>query len=311
MRPFRFGLGPAGLGATTGTEWRDLARRFEDLGYATMCFGDHLDNRPAPTAAAVAVAQWTTELRVAVHMYANDFRHPALLAKELSTVAMLTDGRFDAGIGAGWLRADYDKIGIPFDPPPVRIARLREAVHIVKESWTQAVVSASGPTYQVKGFPGRHSLGGAPAPALVMGGGGRHMLSLASEEADIVSINVRLASGVLSSDRGVSATLAAAREKVATVRRAAGIRFPDLEIQLEVHFVAVTDDLSATAERAARMMGMPPEDVLDSPHVLIGSADAICDHLLQLREELDVSYICMSGAHADEFAPIAARLAKT
>ena len=163
-RPFRFGLGPAGLTAGTAGEWRRMARKFEDLGYHAICFGDHLDSRPAPGVAAVAVALWTSELRVATHVYCNDFRPPGLLAKEVATVAMMTEGRFDAGIGAGWMKADYDRAGIAFDPPSERIERLRQAVRLVKDSWTETSVSASGPAYSLSGFPGRRSLGGRLGP---------------------------------------------------------------------------------------------------------------------------------------------------
>jgi probable F420-dependent oxidoreductase len=288
-----------------------MARKFEDLGYQTICLGDHLDARPAPGAAAVAVALWTKTLQVAVHVYCNDFRHPAILAKELSTIAMLTEGRFDAGIGAGWMQADYDRAGIPFDRPSVRIERLREAVRLVKESWTERSVSIAGPTYTVNDFPGRRTLGGSTRPALVMGGGGRQMLTLAAEEADIVSINVRLSSGVLGPDRGPSATGAAVREKVALVRKAAGPRLSELVLQIEEHFVAVTDDELEATKRAAAAVGLPGREVTGSPHVLIGSVGRICELLQQMREELGISYICMSGAPAEEFAPIVARLAGT
>jgi probable F420-dependent oxidoreductase len=310
-RPFRFGLGPAGLDAGTASEWRDMARKFEDLGYHTICLGDHLDARPAPGVAAVAVGLWTKTLRVAVHVYCNDFRHPGLLAKELSTIAMMTEGRFDAGIGAGWMQADYDRAGIPFDRPSVRIERLREAVRLVKESWTETSVSTGGPFYRLSDFPGRRTLGGSPRPALVMGGGGRRMLTLAAEEADIVSVNVRLASGVLGPDRGPSATEVAVREKVALVRTAAAARLSELVLQIEEHFVAVTEDVLGTQERAAAAVGLRSEEAKRSPHVLIGSAGQMCERLQQLREELGISYICMSGAHAEEFAPIVARLAGT
>ena len=310
-RPFRFGLGPAGLSAGTAAEWRDLARSFEDLGYQTVCLGDHLDARPAPGVAAVAVALWTKALRVAVHVYCNDFRHPAVLAKELSTVAMMTEGRFDAGIGAGWMQADYDRAGLPFDRPSMRIERLREAVRLVKKSWAENSVSTEGPAYIVRDLPGRRSLGGSPRPALVMGGGGRRMLTLAAEEADIVSINVRLASGVLGPDRGPSATESAVRDKVATVRKAAGPRLGEVVFQIEVHFVAVTGDVPGAQERAAAAVGLPLEEVARSPHVLIGSEGEICERLQRIRDELGISYICMSGAHAEEFAPVVARLAGT
>jgi probable F420-dependent oxidoreductase len=310
-RPFRFGLGPAGLAAHTAAEWRDMARKFEDLGYQAICLGDHLDARPAPGVAAVAVALWTKDLRVAVHVYCNDFRHPGMLAKELSTVAMMTEGRFDAGIGAGWMLADYDRAGIPFDPPIRRIERLREAVRLIKESWTESSVSSAGPAYRLSNFPGRRTLGGSPRPALMMGGGGRHMLTLAAEEADIVSINVRLASGSLGPDRGLSATEAAVREKVAWVREAAGPRLTDVVLQIEEHFVAVTDDLLGAQDQASAEVGLRSEEVMTSPHVLIGSVSQICEHLHRAREELGISYICMSGAHAEDFAPVVARLAGT
>jgi probable F420-dependent oxidoreductase len=288
-----------------------MGRKFEDLGYHTICFGDHLDARPAPGVAAVAVALWTTALRVAVHVYCNDFRHPGLLAKELSTIAMMTEGRFDAGIGAGWMRADYDRAGIPFDRPARRIERLQEAVRLVKASWTENSVTASGPNYSLTGFPGSRSLGGSARPALMMGGGGRRMLTLAAEEADIVSINVRLASGVLGPDRGPSATEEAVREKVATVKGAAGGRWAGMELQIEEHFVAVTDDAPGARRRAAEAVGLLPEEAAGSPHVLIGSVNGLCERLHQIREELGISYICMSGSHAEEFAPVVARLAGT
>jgi probable F420-dependent oxidoreductase len=310
-RPFRFGLGPAGLAAGTAAEWRDMARKFEDLGYHAICLGDHMDSRPAPGVAAVAVALWTKALRVAVHVYCNDFRHPGILAKELSTVAMVTEGRFDAGIGAGWMQSDYDRAGIPFDPPSVRIDRLREAVRLVKESWTETSVSTAGPAYKLSDFPGRRALGGSPRPALVMGGGGRRMLTLAAEEADIVSINVRLASGVLGPDRGPTATAAAVREKVEWVRVAAGPRLTDMVLQIEAHFVAVTHDVLGAQQRAGGAVGLLPDEVGGSPHVLIGSVGEICERLQQLRDELGISYICMSGTHAEEFAPVVARLAGT
>jgi len=236
---------------------------------------------------AVAIGSWTTTLRAAVHVYGNDFRHPRMLAKELSTIAMLTEGRFDAGIGAGWMKADYETLGIPFDEPLDRIRRLRETVRIVKDSWAE----------------------GAPAPTLVMGGGGPTMLTIAAQEADIVSINVRLASGKLGPERGASATVEATRKKVQTVREAAGPRWTDLTLQIEQHFVEVTSSKEDALERAARTLGLPPEEAGRSPHVLLGSKEEICDRLFELREQFGVSYICMSGAHAEEFAPVVAAMA--
>jgi probable F420-dependent oxidoreductase len=311
-RPFQFGLGPAGLLQTsTAGQLRDLGRKIEDLGYHAICFGDHMDARPSPGHAAVAVAQWTTTLRVAVHIFANDFRHPAVLAKELSTCAALTEGRFDAGIGAGWMAADYEMLGLPFDAPGARIERLREAVEIVKASWRHESVDFRGRHYQVEGLPGTQLLGGAAPPLLVMGGGGSRMLALAAGHADVVSINVRLDAGRLGPDRGATATHKAMEEKVAVVRAAAAGRFNDLVLQVEEHYVDITDHSEAAIARAGRALGLSPDEISASPHVLIGSVDQVCDRLERLRDEFGISYICMSAGAADAFAPVVAQLAGT
>jgi probable F420-dependent oxidoreductase len=311
-RSFRFGLGPAGLGGgRSSDDWRQLFTRLEDHGYEAVCFGDHIDNRPAPGPAALAAALWTRHLRGAVHVYANDFRHPAVLARELSTIAMLTDGRFDAGIGAGWMAADYANLGLPFDAAADRLERLREAVGIVKATWLEASVSSQGEHYRVTDLAGRTLLGGAPRPRLVMGGGGRRMLTLAAEEADVVSINVRLDAGRLVPERGVNATADATAEKLDVVRAAAGDRFGEIVLQVELHHVEVTADRNAALERASRALDLPMAEIEASPHVLVGSVGEICDVLVERRERWHLSYICMSAAHADGFAPVVRALAGT
>ncbi len=309
VRPFRFGVGPAGLRARTAPEWRQLARSLEDQGYQTLCLGDHVDGRPSPGPTAVATALCTTTLRVAVHMYCNDFRHPAILANETATVATLTEGRFDVGIGAGWMAADYEHTGIAFDPPGRRIDRLRQAVQIIKGVWGGEAVTRSGPWYTVDGLPGWRRPEGVPIPALMMGGGGHRMLALAAEEADIVSVNVRLESGRLGPERGATATAAATREKLDVVRRAAGDRWGDLELQIEQHFVEITDDRAGALERASATVGLAPEEAMASPHVLAGSVAEVCERLQAMRSELGTSYICLSGDSARQFAPVVERLA--
>jgi probable F420-dependent oxidoreductase len=256
-----------------------------------------------------AAALWTTTLRVAAHMYCNDFRHPALVANEAATVATLTEGRFDVGIGAGWMATDYERTGIPFDPPGHRIDRLREAVRIIRDTWRGGPVSRSGPAYTVTGLPGWRRPPGVPVPALMMGGGGRRMLTLAAEEADIVSINVRLESGRLGPERGATATAEATREKVAVVREAAGDRWAGLELQIEEHVVEITDDRAAALELASATVGLPVDEAARSPHVLVGSVDEVCERLQAMRSELGTSYICLSGDSARQFAPVVERLA--
>jgi len=316
-RAFRFGLGPAGLGgwqpgpALGADHWRRVAERAEDLGYHAVCFGDHLDSRPSPGPLALMVTQWTDRLRGAVHVHANDFRHPGVLARDLATMAMLSGGRLDAGLGAGWMPDDYRHLGIPFDPPATRLARLADAARVVKAVWDQPAAIVDGDWYQVDGLPGRDLLGGAPRPRLVMGGGGPRMLALAAAEADIVSVNVALDAGRLGPERGRTATAVATDRKLDVVRQAAGDRFDDLILQVELHVVEITDDRPAALRRAATALGLGIEDADASPHVVVGSVDDICDQLKERRDRLGLSYVCLSADHAEQFAPVVARLAGT
>ena len=312
LQPFRFGLGPAGLlKLTTAGALREYVRRAEDLGYEAVCLGDHIDGRPSPGHAAVAIGQWTSTLRAAIHVLNNDLRHPPVMARELCTIAMLTGGRFDAGLGAGWMRTDYEQIGLAFDPPGKRIARLDESAQLVRRAWTEETVSFVSEHIQTSEMMGRALLGDAPRPRLVMGGGGAKMLAVAATHADIISVNVRLDSGKLGPERGATATIEKTHQKLDIIRRNAGARFDELILQLEQHVVDVTDDRDAALARAATTLNLPPDEAEASPHVLIGSVSEIVERLLRLREDFGFSYICMTAAAAESFAPVVARLAGT
>ena len=312
FQPFRFGLGPAGLlKLTTAGEWREYVRRVEDLGYEAVCLGDHTDERPSPGHAAVAIAQWTTTLRAAIHVLNNDLRHPPVMARELCTIAMLTGGRFDAGLGAGWMLTDYDQVGLSFDPPGRRIARLDESAQLLRKVFTDERVSFVSEHIRTNEMIGRALLGDAPRPRLVMGGGGAKMLAVAATHADIISVNVRLDSGKLGPERGASATIEKTHEKLDIIRQTAGARFSELILQIEQHVVNVTDDRDTALARAATTLNLPPDEAAASPHVLVGSVSEIVERPHRLREDFGFSYICMTGAAAESFAPVVARLAGT
>lgn len=305
----QFGLGPAGLlGVRSAAAWRDLARRAEDRGFDALCLGDHLDERAAPAPTAIAVAGATSTLRVGVHVYANDFRHPLLLIREINTTAMLLEGRFDAGVGAGWMAADYERAGFAFDRPGARLARLAETVELLRRSWTDDRLDLTSDSYTIRDAPGRAMLGGAPPPRLVMGGGGERMLALAARHADVVSVNVRLDRGRLGPERGATATDAMTRAKIDVVRAAAPDRFDALTLQVELHYVEVGADYRGALDRAAAEVGMSPDEAARSPHVLVGSPDRIRDTLHARHAEYGFSYFCMSAAHLDAFAPVIAGL---
>jgi probable F420-dependent oxidoreductase len=315
LRPFRFGVETLSY-ASSGPAWRDAARKIEGLGYATLLVDEHIDRQLAPIAALVAAAEATTALRVGSFVFANDFRHPALLAKEMASLDVLSGGRVELGLGTGYARADYDQAGIPFDPPGVRIDRLEEAIHILKGCFTGDPFSFTGRHYTV------HALKGAPVPVqrpyppLLIGGGARRTLSLAAREADIVSVNIRTTTA--GGFDFASLTAAAVDQKVAWVRDAAGQRLPTLELNIQVPFVAVTAARQQAAEGFLRLFeqrfGMSAgtlgvEDVLASPSFLIGSVDQIVEELQARRERYGFSYIVIWDTSMDAFAPVVARLA--
>jgi probable F420-dependent oxidoreductase len=268
-----------------------------------------MDARPAAGHAALTACLWTDRLRGAVHVHANDFHHPVVLARELGTAALFSGGRFDAGIGAGWMAEDYRRLGVPFDAPGLRIARLAEAVSLLKRLWREESVDFDGRFYQVHGMTGSPLLSGEAPPRLVMGGGGDRMLTLAAREADVVLVNVRLESGTLGPERGATATLEAAHHKIDVIRDAAGPRFDTLVLQVELHYVEVTTDRTAGLDRAAAVVGMSPAGADASPHVLVGTHEEMVERLRQRRAELGFSYVCLSADHADTFAPVVAALA--
>jgi probable F420-dependent oxidoreductase len=307
-RPFRFGV--QANGPADPVAWRALARSAEDLGYSVLTMADHFDDDLAPGPALVAAASATSTLRLGTLVYANDYRHPVVLAKEAATLDLLTDGRLELGMGAGWMTTDYEQAGIPLDPAGVRIARLEEAVVVVKALLAgDEPVTFAGDHYRVTGLRGSPPAVQRPHPPLVIGGGGRKVLSLAGRHADVVGINVNLAKGVIDADAGPDSTAAMTAQKVRWVREAAGERFDQVELQVRVHLAAITDDRQAMAEALAAGFGLSPDEAIASPHSLAGSVDQVVEDLHALRDEHGISYIGLSASSMHEMAPVVARLA--
>jgi probable F420-dependent oxidoreductase len=300
-RPFRFGVNSV---TTSRAEWQDTARRAEALGYDTLIAQDHFGNQLAPIPSLVAAAAVTSTLRVATLVLDNDFRHPALLAKEAATVDVLTEGRFELGLGAGWLQADYTRTGLSFDAPRLRLARLSEAVQICKALLTNTEpVTFRGAHYRIEKLEPAPRPVQQPRPPLMLGGRQRRMLSLAAREADIVGLSL-LDPRAPNLPPPPSFT-----QKVAWVREAAGDRFDHLELHVNASLVEVADHSSAAAiERVATRTGQTREQVIDSPGTLVGSVGTIVETLLARREEFGVSYYVVQGRVMDAFAPVIARL---
>lgn len=301
--PFRFGVqSSAPMGPQ---EWSELARTAENLGYDILTMADHLVDHLAIGPALTAAALATTTLKVGSVVHCNDFRHPVMLAKELATIDLLSEGRLEYGLGAGWMRSEYDAMGIAYDRPGVRLDRLEETLAIVPPLLSGARVTHHGEHHQITDV----RLDPAPVqtpPRLFIGGGGRRMLGIAARHADVVGLNFNLNAGQISPDLGPDGTAARTDEKIAWIRSAVGSNTP--EIQTRVHHTSVHDDeVAATA--GARRLGLDTEAALDSPHVLAGPVTGLIDTILARRERWGVNYLTVNATSMHELAPVVAALA--
>ena len=306
---FRFGIQTSRAGSAE--DWAEKSRKVEELGFSTLFIPDHFGDQYAPLIALTSAAAATKSLRLGTLVLDNDFRHPLVLAKELATLDVLSNGRVEAGVGAGWMTTDYEFSGIPYDSPGVRIEKLKETLAILKGLWGDEAFSFSGKHYNITNHDGTPKPAQKPRPPLLVGGGAKRVLRLAAREADIVGVNFVLAEGMVNPKVAVTGSATATAEKLAWIRDAAGPRFGEIELNVTVFFTVVTDDRNAMAERIAGGFGMPASDVLESPHALIGTVDQIVNDLQRRREEYGFSYIAFSGDMQDAMAPVVKRLAGT
>ncbi|MBK9181145.1 MAG: LLM class F420-dependent oxidoreductase [Acidimicrobiales bacterium] len=308
-RRFRFGVQLAT--APDRESWAALARKAEALGYSSLFVPDHFGDQLAPGPALMAAADATTDLRVGALVWDNDYRHPVVLAMEAATIDLLSGGRLELGLGAGWMRTDYEQSGIAYDPPAVRVDRFEESIAVLKGLFAEGPFSHRGPHYTITGLDLRPRPVQRPHPPLLIGGGGRRVLSIAARHADIVGVNPRLHAGEIGPDALADATADAVDRKVGWVREAAGDRFDDLELNVLAFVAIVTDDPGPMAELVAGGMGLDPADVQGTPHVLLGSVEQIAETLHARRERWGFSYVVVQGDAMDGFAPVVARLAGT
>jgi probable F420-dependent oxidoreductase len=227
-RPFRFLADGRAVG--TGREVAERARRAEAVGFAGMCIPDHLIDQLAPVPAMATIAAATTRLRIGAFVFNNDLRHPAVLAQDLASLDVLSEGRLDIALGAGWNKPEYDQIGLAFDPVATRVDRLEEAITVFKGLFAEGPFSFEGRFYTIRERDGQPKPIQKPHPPLLVGGGGRRTLSIAGREANIVGLAPRILSGQRSDPQ--SLTLVAAEEKIGWVREAAGDRFDELELNV-------------------------------------------------------------------------------
>jgi len=308
-RPFRFGVITPKCGS--GRELTEQARKAEALGYSSLFVPDHfVDHDLAPTVALTHVAAVTDTLRVGPLVLGNDYKHPVVLAREMATLDLLSGGRLELGIGAGWMTVDYDKAGLPLDRPSVRIARLAESIAILKGLFAPGPLTFHGEHYRVTDLDGMPKPPqGANLPFLI-GGGGQKILGLAAREATIVGINANLRTGEGDSRETAQSLLPEATDqKLAWLRAAAGEGYARLEIQSLLGFVHVTDDASDITRAMAGSFGVSEADAVLAPATLVGSVDSIVDLLEQRRERWQMSYIVVPIESTETLAPVVARLA--
>lgn len=270
---------------------------------------DHFTDQLAPVPALMAAADATTELRVGALVWDNDYKHPLVLAKELATIDVLTDGRLELGIGAGWMVSDYEQSGIPYDTAKVRIDRFVEGLDVIAGCFAADAFSYDGQHYRIAGYDGRPKPVQQPGPPLLIGGGGKRVLTIAAQRADIVGINATMHAGRVGPEAIATMTAEAVDEKVAIVREAAGTRLADIELNVRAFMVSVVDDARSAIDGMAGMLGVPTSMIETTPFALIGPPSKLADDLIERRERWGISYVIVGADDIDAFAPVVAELA--
>jgi probable F420-dependent oxidoreductase len=306
-RPFRFGIQLRN--APTRTAWVETARMIESLGYATATMPDHFDDQLAPVPALQALADATTTLRLGALVYDNDYKHPLVLAKELATMDVLSEGRVEIGLGAGWMRTDYEQSGIPYDRPGVRIDRFVEGLAIIKGLLGPDPFTFEGEHYTITGHDGRPKPVQQPRPPILIGGGGPRVLGIAAREADIIGINATLTAGAVGAEVIATMSAEAVDTKIAAVHAAGAHRLDEIEFNVRAFMVNVTDDPDGAIDGLASMLGVEPSLIHESPFALIGPPSKLVDDLLARRERWGFSYVIVGPDEAEAFAPVVAELA--
>jgi probable F420-dependent oxidoreductase len=313
IHPFEFLAD--GREIVSGAELTATARRAEAIGYHELVIPDHLIPQLGPIAAMAWIAAATERLRIAAFVFNNDLRHPAVLAQELASLDVLSGGRLDIAIGAGWNQPEYEAIGVPFDPTPVRQARLAEAIAVLKGAFGEKPFSFAGEHYMITDLDGQPKPVQRPHPPFLIGGGGRRTLELAAREAQIVGLAPRILPGIKGDPRSI--TVEGTAEKIEWVRTAAGARFDDLVLNVYPSQapVTVTRNARAAARRAADAirarsgLEITEDEVLESPHVFIGSIAGLTEKLIGLRERLGISSFMVG--QMGPLDPLVERLAGT
>ena len=298
-------------GASDATGWKNLVSRIEGDGYDLVHMPQHRGTKGlAPLVALAFVASHSAKLRLGTLVLDNESTHPAIVARDAATLDLLSQGRLELGVGAGWLEADHSTIGQEFAPVGVRIERLEEAIDVLRACWQGETASFAGRHYTLTEACNHPLPVQAGGPPILVGGGGKRVLGIAARKADIVSLVPNMSAGRVGRESAANATGAATAEKLGWVREAAGPRLEHIELHTNLTNVFVTNDRLATMEKVARGYGLDdPHHALEIPHVVIGTVTQCVEQLLERRAVTGISHYTVFEANLDAFAPILAELA--
>ena len=314
-KPFRFLVGARGT--MDRRTLVDGVRRAESVGYSDVTIHDHLAAQLAPVPVLTAVAMATERLRLCPLVFNNDLRHPAVLAQDLATIDVLSEGRLVVGIGAGWNEPEYSAIGIRFDPPATRISRMREAVTILRGLFGDEPVTFAGRFYTITALDGHPKPLQRPHPPFLIGGTRERVLRMAAREADIVGLDLRQDRESL-----LDAFPTRMDERIGWVRDSAAERFDRLELSVLrlLGDISVTNSpLRAAADVARRYeantgLTIDPRDIVESPYSLIGTVGDLVDKLRRVRQRWAINSFLvgwMEEPELRELDPVVEQLAGT
>jgi probable F420-dependent oxidoreductase len=291
--PFRFGVHLWRL-PTKG--WRARAQRYEQAGFSTITLTDHMVvPQWEPFTGLSAIAAVTERIGIGTLVLDAPLRDPVLTAKSAATLELLSGGRLELGVGAGYVSANFAAVGRVFEPAATRLARLDEWVTLVRRLWTEPSTTMHGRFYQVADSP---MVAAEPVrPRLLVGGGGKHLLGLAGRMADTASLIPRQTSGAWSvTDSLPDSTLEHMIEKAAWVHQAASAAGRDhqsIELNTMVSQVIVGDDPEGAIASEAAAAGITREQMADSTLYLCGTGSEVRDRLELWRQRTGLSYFSL------------------
>lgn len=285
VKDFRFGVNMMVPGSRTA--WVEKCRKAEGLGYDVVAAADHLGMAP-PFPALVLAAEATERVRLTTFVLNTPYYNPVLLARDVTGTDQFTEGRLELGLGAGYVKEEFEAAGLPFPSARERVDHLEHTIKELKRLYEDP---------EHKPAPAQR-----PGPPLLIGGRGDRVLTLAAEHADIIAFT-----GTRKVPDGSALVPALAEdieERTRFVRDRLGGR--DAEFNLLLQYVEVTDDPRKVYDYvSSRVDGaLTPDQVAETPIIFAGTAGQIAEQVAAARERFGFSYFMVLESHLEVFAPV-------